>query len=130
VTKLDAILDQRCYDEVYIPCDSYNQDHEKVHKAAFAALRATSDRKEPALIAQYEYAFHEWAITNIAGGKLYLDISNYLETKIEALESYKSQIRPFPHPCSSQAIHTRAFMRGMECGGTAAELFYLLRMVA
>ena len=129
VTRLDGILDQDYYEEVYFPYPSHNHDHQELYRATYAALRMTDGRRMPRLSALYEYAYIGWTPTEIRGGKLYVDITDYLETKMEAFEAYESQIRSFPHPCSPQAIRTLAAMRGIECGCAAAELFYLQRMV-
>jgi LmbE family N-acetylglucosaminyl deacetylase len=129
VTKLDSILDQTYYEEVYFPFASHNHDHQELYRAAYAALRTTSGRRIPRLSALYEYAFFGWNPTEIRGGKLYIDITDHLEAKIKAFEIYASQLRAFPHPCSPQAISTLAATRGAECMCTAAELFYIQRMV-
>ena len=46
-----------------------------------------------------------------------------------ALLAYRSQVRPYPHPTSEEAVRRLAAMRGLECGLACAERFHLLRMV-
>ena len=42
---------------------------------------------------------------------------------IEALECYEIEMRPFPHPRSTEAITALARVRGSHAGLTAAEAF-------
>lgn len=128
VTKLDAILD-RGYDEVYFPYPSHNHDHQEMYRATFAALRHTVGRKSPRLSALYEYAFIGWNPSDIRGGKMYVDISDYLDVKVRAFEAYKSQLRDAPHPCSCHGIRVLAQMRGLESCCHAAELFYVQKII-
>lgn len=125
VSSIDAILDREDYDEVYLPCPSHNHDHEAVSQASLAALRPAA-HVTPGLIAQYEY-YYGWAQPSMPGGKMYVDISAYIEVKERALQAYKSQIRPGPHPASLDAIRALALMRGLEARFKFAELFYLLK---
>ncbi|MBI5292230.1 MAG: PIG-L family deacetylase [Chloroflexi bacterium] len=129
VSRLDEILDEQYYDEVYFPYASHNHDHQELFRATFAAMRMTTGRRLPRLSALYEYAFVGWTPGEIQGGKMYLDIAAHLDTKVQAFEAYESQIRPFPHPCSPEAIRVLAAMRGVESGCAASELFYLQKMV-
>jgi LmbE family N-acetylglucosaminyl deacetylase len=47
--------------------------------------------------------------------------------KVAALEAYESEVRPFPHPRSRQAVESLAALRGSQCGVPWAEAFRLLR---
>lgn len=130
VTKLDALLDAGCYDEVYLPYASVNHDHQITYRAALAALRPAAGRPLPRLTAAYEYALVGWQPDGLPNaGRLYVDISAHLPTKLAALACYPSQARPYPHPCAPEAVATLAQARGLEVGLAAAELFYVLREV-
>lgn len=126
VSAIDAILDKETYAEVYFPCPSHNHDHEAVSHASFAALRPAAHTHTPDLIAQYEY-YYGWNQLPMQGGRMYVDITAYMEIKERAMRAYKSQIRSGPHPASVEAIHALALMRGLEAGFKFAELFYLLK---
>ena len=129
VTTLDRILDAARYDEVYFPYASHNHDHQRLFSAGYAALRTVTGRCSPRLVALYEYAYVGWNPEEIRGGKLYVDISDTLEVKLRAFEAYASQIKPPPHPCSLHGIRTLAHMRGLEAAVSAAELFYVQRLL-
>lgn len=128
VSNIDAILDSEAYAEVYLPCPSHNHDHEAVLRASFAALRPAAHINAPDLIAQYEY-YYGWTQLSMPGGKMYVNIAAYMETKERAMKAYKSQVRSSPHPTSMETIRTLASMRGLEAGFEFAELFHLLKFI-
>jgi len=57
----------------------------------------------------------------------FVDISQYLEAKLQAMAVYKSELDTFPFPRSLQAIRAVAMWRGSNSGFAAAEAFELLR---
>ena len=59
----------------------------------------------------------------------FVDISRTLEAKIAALRCYESEIRPFPHPRSPEAIEAIARRWGSVAGFRAAEAFELIRAI-
>ena len=58
---------------------------------------------------------------------LFIDIEQYLETKIEAFGAYEIEERQFPHPRSPKALKAIARSRGAASGVHAAEAFDILR---
>lgn len=126
VSALDRVLDQG-YDEIYLPPYDHNSDHRVTHEAALAALRPGA-RQSPTLVAVYESVSSSWAAPAPAGS-LYVDISNHLEAKLEALRCHACQIRDYPHPLSLEAVRRLAAFRGAESGSGACERFSILRMM-
>jgi len=134
---LDVIVPlEQCVSEV-MPAVVYthhrgdsNQDHRAVFQASFIACRALSRHKVPRILA-YEVPsstdiappFPEYAFQP----NFYVNITAYLERKIEALKMYSRELREFPHPRSAQGIEVLAHKRGMEVGFRAAEAFVLIR---
>ena len=57
----------------------------------------------------------------------FIDISAFLERKIEIMSMYRSEIGEFPFPRSVEAIRALATLRGASSGFRAAEAFQLLR---
>ena len=57
----------------------------------------------------------------------YVDISQFLDRKIQAMKAYTRELREFPHPRSEKGIDVLAQKRGMEIGFQAAEAFVLIR---
>ena len=57
----------------------------------------------------------------------YVDISDYLEIKLAAMQEYKSQIQDNSLPRSVRGLTTLASFRGMHVGVEAAEAFIIAR---
>ena len=60
---------------------------------------------------------------------VFVDITDTLETKLEAMRMYKSQLRAFPHERSVEALRALATLRGATVHRPAAEAFVLVRHV-
>ena len=111
-----------------------NQDHRTVFAATLVAARPFGDNSVQRLLC-YEVAsstewgapFAEWAFLPT----VYVDITQTLETKLRAFEAYRetfvSEVRPFPHPRSPEAVRVYAVHRGTAAGMQAAEAFALVR---
>lgn len=59
----------------------------------------------------------------------HVDISDFLETKLKAIECYASQKQEAPLPRSRQAMTALAQLRGSQIGVAAAEAFVLVRKI-
>jgi N-acetylglucosamine malate deacetylase 1 len=57
----------------------------------------------------------------------FVDITEFLEPKLEVMRIYGSEMGEFPFPRSSEAIRALATLRGAVSGFAAAEAFQLLR---
>jgi N-acetylglucosamine malate deacetylase 1 len=57
----------------------------------------------------------------------FVDISGFLERKLEIMSIYGSEMGEFPFPRSAEAIRALATLRGAVSGSEAAEAFQLLR---
>jgi N-acetylglucosamine malate deacetylase 1 len=113
-----------------------NQDHRTVFAATLVAVRPFGHNPVEQLLC-YETAsstewgppFVEWAFLP----NIYVDISRTLEIKWSAIEAYRetfqSEIKPFPHPRSPEAIRVYAQQRGVNVGMQAAEAFMLVRQL-
>ncbi len=60
---------------------------------------------------------------------VFIDIADHLEVKMEAIEVFKSQLRPPPHERSLETLRALATLRGATVMTTAAEAFVLVRHV-
>lgn len=59
----------------------------------------------------------------------FVDITNHWEKKQAALEAYKSEMRPYPHSRSIEALESLAKWRGSSIGYAYAEAFILGRHI-
>ena len=105
-----------------------NRDHELLFKAILVATRPTEACIEGV------YAFDtasstEWAHPRSFVPDTWIDISKTLDTKIQAMSCYASEVRPYPHPRSLEALRFRARAWGNQCCLDAAEVFMTVRRV-
>ena len=56
----------------------------------------------------------------------FLNITNYLDKKIEIMKIYKSEYGIHPFPRSEKAIKSLAYLRGSQSGFEAAEAYNLI----
>ena len=59
----------------------------------------------------------------------FVDISNFIKHKINALKIYKSEIRKYPHSRSLKNVRALAQVRGTSCGRNYAEAFVVSRII-
>lgn len=103
-----------------------NRDHQLVFEAAMVACRPTETTIEGV------YAFDtasstEWGYPRSFVPDTWVDISTSLERKLEAMACYESELRPYPHPRSIEALRNRAAAWGNQCCMEAAEVFMTIR---
>lgn len=60
---------------------------------------------------------------------VYVNVEKYIDKKIEAMESYKSELRYYPHSRSVEGIKILAKYRGLEAGLKYAEAFQLIKKI-
>ena len=60
---------------------------------------------------------------------VFIDITDHVAAKIEAMQTFKSQVRPPPHERSLEALRALATLRGATVMKTAAEAFVLVRHI-
>jgi LmbE family N-acetylglucosaminyl deacetylase len=109
-----------------------HKDHREVFDAASVAWRPTHDlgcniREIYAYETLSETGWNAGGIEPAFVPNVWVDISGSLDQKLEAIEKYESQIRPFPNPRSIEAARHLAAYRGAQMRMTAAEAFVLVR---
>ena len=60
----------------------------------------------------------------------FVDISDYLEQKLEGLECYEGELRESVHPRSREGVCDLARFRGRTVGVAAAEAFEIIRQIS
>jgi LmbE family N-acetylglucosaminyl deacetylase len=107
-----------------------NTDHGVVARCAWTACRPYT-LPGLRLFAAFETpSSTEWMLPGGAQGfapTRYVDVTETLERKIEAMERYKTELRDYPHPRSSRALRERAAFWGSHVARRAAEPFVVLR---
>jgi LmbE family N-acetylglucosaminyl deacetylase len=109
-----------------------NIDHAITHRAVLTAARPLIGCPVKRICAFQVPSATEWSFGQFQSAfqpNVFVDISGTLKTKIKALNFYKSEMHPFPHPRSSKAIRNTARHWGSVVGLKAAEVFVLIRDV-
>lgn len=130
----DALLDvvqKTKTDVLYIPhYGDMQKDHQIVAEACMVAARPKYSHKVSMVFGYETMSETGWNIPNVQNEFMpntFVDISQYLEKKKEALQYYESQLNPFPDARSLGAIEALAKYRGALMHLNAAEAFMLLR---
>lgn len=113
-----------------IPVASYNQDHEAVFRAAFTAARPGDPAIKPfqRLVLGYDNTSLFWSLEREKfHANFYIDISDFIEQKLQALIMHRSQMRDAIHHSSVQNVEYIARVRGREVSVEAAEAYMLFR---
>ncbi|MDR7544452.1 MAG: PIG-L deacetylase family protein [Armatimonadota bacterium] len=115
---------------VLLPTPAFNQDHDALFRAGFAACRPHLRQHKSCadLVLSYESPHVAWAPQTLRP-TLYVDISAYLTVKLQALSCHASQVRPAPDWGSRENVERLARLRGAEVAVDAAEAFVCHRVV-
>ena len=110
-----------------------NVDHRRLHEAVVTACRPTPHHPVRRLLSFEVVSSSEWQPPGSAPlfqPNWFVDISEQWQLKYEALRAYASEMRPWPHARSLEAVEHLARWRGAQVGVEAAEAFSLLRQLS
>ena len=136
---LDLIIVIESYINKYQPSIVYthhrgdvNIDHTIVHDAVLAATRPQPGHCVKTLLFFESASSTEWrppqSIISFHPN-WFIDISDTLEIKLQALEAYAGEMRTFPHPRSFDAMRYLSKWRGANVGIDSCEAFILGRNI-
>jgi len=141
LSLLDVITPiERCIAELepdvvltHFPGD-VNEDHRLVARATIVATRPVPGSPVRKVCSFEIPSSTDWAPPipgSVFTPNLYVDIDETLDTKLVAMKAYAdthvSEVRPFPHPRSIEALTAYARRHGAASGLLAAEPFMVLR---
>jgi LmbE family N-acetylglucosaminyl deacetylase len=139
--QLDVITPiERCIAELapdvvltHFPGD-VNEDHRIVARATMVATRPVAGTSVRKVCSFQIPSSTDWTPPipgSVFTPNLYVDITDTLDAKLTAMKAYAdthvSEVRPFPHPRSIEALTAYAHGHGVASGMLAAEPFMLLR---
>lgn len=107
-----------------------NSDHGVVSRAVWTACRPYATPWIERILAFETPSSTEWAWAAPESAfqpQWFVDVERTLQRKLDAMACYTSELRPYPHPRSLQALEERARYWGSIAGGVAVEPFVLLR---
>jgi len=108
-----------------------NIDHQVTHKAVMTACRPQPDFCVKEIYAFEVLSSTEWQTPNIHpfSPNVFVDISDFIDTKKRVLESYGEEMRQIPHSRSIDNVIRLNAIRGNAVGVNFAEAFMLLRKI-
>ncbi len=131
VKVVELLIDKYKPDVVYTHhAGDVNIDHRIVHQAVVTACRPLPGQCVKTLLFFEVTSSTEWQIPGSAPAFLpnwFVDVSDTIDLKLQALEAYRSEMRERPHPRSLKAVEHLARWRGASAGVEAAEGFILGR---
>jgi len=107
-----------------------NIDHAITFRATLTACRPVEGCSVKDIYAYEVPSSTEWSFQQfqpVFRPNMFVDITTYIETKIQAMQYYQSESCPFPHPRSPEALQALARCRGSVVGYGEAEAFELIR---
>lgn len=106
-----------------------NIDHRLTHQAVMTATRPMVNQCVKEIYTFEIPSSTEWSFDYSFKPNVFVDITDMIDFKLQALNCYESEMRKFPHPRSPEAIRVIAQRWGTVVGCEAAEAFYLIRKV-
>ncbi len=109
-----------------------NIDHRITFDAVMTAARPVQGESVKEIYSFEIPSSTEWYFSspkNCFMPNVFIDISETIEKKLQALKEYKSEVRQFPHPRSPEAVESIAKRRGSNSGLKYAEAFCLVRSI-
>lgn len=136
-SELNAELGRVCADlkpdTLFVPFNGdIHLDHQRVFMSALVAARPSASWSPSHLYAYETLSETNWNapyLTPSFHPTTFVDIAAQLDKKIAAMKLYTSQVKPFPHERSCEALQALAMLRGSTVGVRAAEAFVVVRQV-
>jgi LmbE family N-acetylglucosaminyl deacetylase len=110
-------------------CNDLNIDHRITHEAVITATRPLPGTHIRRVLAFETLSATEWKFDSHAvfSPNVFVNIDKYVDRKIKAMEKYKTELRAYPHPRSTDGILTASRRWGAVAGYECAEAFQLIR---
>ena len=131
IEKITKIFKKEKPKEVFLPfVNDIHDDHFISHKAGLACCKWFRNN-----FIESVYSYETLSETHLVDSRkrekifnpnYFVDISKYMEKKIKALKTYKSQIKKHPFPRSISSVKSLALFRGSSSGFKFAESFETL----
>jgi LmbE family N-acetylglucosaminyl deacetylase len=134
IYDLNSIIKKKKFDTLFIPFfGDMHQDHRRLFEVGVSVAKPTPDQVIKRVLTFETLSSTEYGTPFFERNFIpnyYVDIKQYLDTKIAALSCYKLELKEFPHPRSLEGAKIKAKARGMEVGLEFAEAFKIIRWVS
>jgi len=131
--EIAKVLTENKINVLYLPHrgDIHN-DHRVVFNAGLVAARPVGDYSVKEIYAYETLSETEWAAPFADDAFIptcFVNVEESLNSKMEAMKCFKSQLKAFPNPRSLETIEALAKFRGATVGFKAAEAFMIIRQI-
>lgn len=109
-----------------------NIDHSITHRAVLTSTRPMPGECVKTIYTMEVPSSTEWnsfSRETIFTPNTFIDISNTIDSKIEAMQKYNSELRVYPHPRSLKHIKELAKVNGAKVGLKYCENFMMIRNI-
>ena len=130
IQKISDVIKDFCPDEILIPhLGDIHTDHQVVHNAVLSCSKWFRYPFVKRILSYETISETDFGLDVRCQfiPNVFVDISNFLDDKLKAMEIYSSELGLFPFPRSKVSIESLARYRGSSSGFMAAEAFQLLR---
>ncbi len=129
-----TVVDRVRPDVLLTPYYDRHVDHRVVFEAVMVAARPVGVGAKIRVLAAYETLSEtHWNAPHLEPNftpNWCVDITEFLELKMQAMRCYESQLHAFPQPRSLEALEALALFRGSQAGMGYAEGMHVIRMTA
>jgi LmbE family N-acetylglucosaminyl deacetylase len=109
-----------------------HQDHKAIYRASLVPSRPQGNYSIKEIFCYETLSETEWAPfqgDNFFKPNYFIDVTNFIEKKLEAMSCFKSQLKSAPHSRSLDTIKALATYRGNTVGVNFAESFEVERII-
>jgi len=131
--KLSNFIQNSDYDTIFIhhPND-INKDHQILFDCVMVVCRPKPHTNIKTIFTYYTASSTEWGgfeRSRVFCPNVFIDIGDYLDSKLIALSKYTDELRKFPHPRSIENVENTSKYFGSQVGVCAAEPFCLIKSI-
>jgi LmbE family N-acetylglucosaminyl deacetylase len=133
IGKISKVVNDVKPNILYLPFKGdVHSDHRKIFEASFActkSFRYTFTKKIYMMETLSETEFAPSTKEDSFIPNVFVDISKFMDKKIEIMKIFESEIAEYPFPRSEKNIRALGTLRGATCGCEYAESFMLLKEI-
>ncbi|MCT7486732.1 PIG-L family deacetylase [Aliarcobacter cryaerophilus] len=133
VGKISKVINEVQPNIIYLPFKGdVHSDHRKIFEASYSctkSFRYPFIKKIYMIETLSETEFAPSTKEDSFIPNVFVDISGFMDKKLEIMKAFKSEIAPHPFPRSERNLKALSTLRGATCGCEYAESFVLLKEI-
>ena len=134
ITKISSVVNKVKPNIIYLPFKGdVHSDHKYIFDAAYSCTKSFRYPFVKKIYLMETLSETEFSVSTQGDSfvpNVFVDISDYIDRKIEAMKIYESEIGDHPFPRSERNIRALATYRGATSGCDYAESFMLLKEIS